>query len=510
MKRRLFHLWLAALAGSALALALLWLGAATPARALGTTYCVNQTGAGCNGAACGGGCYSSLQAAVNAAGTGDEVHIAGGTYAPGGTVAAISGKELVLRGGYDSTCAGFDPDQYETVLDAQWGGSVISITNAGDVLLEHLTLTHGDGTGSCGGGGCGGGIYASGTNLHVGHCVITDNVGTASGSGYGGGIYVSNSSGHVDIWSSRILSNTANTSSTGSGNGGGIYITGGSVSVVENQIVDNLAKLASSGSMPFGGGLYLTSLTQGDVLTNVIRGNRGSPSGSPTSWGGGLYVSGSLAVLVSGNRIEDNHASGGGGGVYSDWNSAHLTRNVIVSNTSSGGGGVYIRALTPVTLSNNLIAGNTSSFLGGGVYVGHYEPPPTQAVLVNNTIADNGDTGVVGYNSVVLTMTNNLIAGHTVGLTTTIPSSATVSADTNLFWNTSDPITGTGGIREDPLLWGSYHLREGSPALDAGLNVDWLTVDLDGNPRAWDEYDIGAFEGARWEVFLPLVVRNYP
>jgi len=33
------------------------------------------------------------------------------------------------------------------------------------------------------------------------------------------------------------------------------------------------------------------------------------------------------------------------------------------------------------------------------------------------------------------------------------------------------------------------------------------------NPRpepGGTDYDIGAFEGARWEVYLPLVVRNYP
>jgi len=509
MSKRPVYLLLVVLLGLALVLALaVWLGAAAPARANSDAHCVNQTGTGCD-ASYGGRCYSSIQAAVNAAATGDEIRIASGTYASGGTVATISGKELVLRGSYNSACAAFDPDMYRTVLDGQWGGSVISVTNAGDTLFEHLTLTHGDGAGNCAGAGCGGGIYASGTNLHVSHCVITNNVGTTSGSGYGGGIYIGNF-GHADIFSSRIVSNAASTSSTGSGDGGGICVVGGSVSLVENQIVDNLAKMSSSGSMPFGGGLYMASLTQGDVLTNVIRGNRGSPSSSLSSWGGGIYVNGSSAVLVSGNLIEDNYAGGGGGGgIYSDWSDAHLSGNVIVSNTSGSGGGVYVRSNTPVTLSNNLITNNTAAF-GGGVYVVNSFLPPSQAVLVNNTVADNGSTGVKGWENVIITMTNNIVAGHGVGVTVTVPASATISADTNLFWNTSDPITGTNGICEDPLLTSQYYLRENSPALDAGLNVDWLTVDLDGNPRTWDEYDLGAFEGVRWEVFLPLVVRNYP
>ena len=103
-----------------------------PARAGSNVHCVNQTGTGCD-AVCGGGCYASVQAAVDAASPGHEIRIAAGDYTDlAGTVAVIT-KELALRGGYDSTCAGFDPDLYHTILDAQWGGSVVSISNAGDV-----------------------------------------------------------------------------------------------------------------------------------------------------------------------------------------------------------------------------------------------------------------------------------------------------------------------------------------------------------------------------------------
>lgn len=46
--------------------------------------------------------------------------------------------------------------------------------------------------------------------------------------------------------------------------------------------------------------------------------------------------------------------------------------------------------------------------------------------------------------------------------------------------------------------------------MNYGLDVPWLTVELGGNPRPQDGgYDIGAFEGMRWEVYLPLVLHNH-
>jgi hypothetical protein len=172
MRKQMLLCTMAVLLGALLTVAFIALGTATPVRADPNIRCVNATGTGCEPGLCGGGCYASIQAAINAATPGSEIWIAGGTYAPGGTVAVIT-KELRIFGGYAPDFGGFDPDMYHTVLDAQWGGSVISITNAGDVILMHLTLTHGDGTGNCYSTvGCGGGIYVRDSILHVGHCMM--------------------------------------------------------------------------------------------------------------------------------------------------------------------------------------------------------------------------------------------------------------------------------------------------------------------------------------------------
>ncbi|UCC63174.1 MAG: right-handed parallel beta-helix repeat-containing protein [Anaerolineae bacterium] len=481
MKKRGILSLLALTASLILILALLWL--APPTCANPGLQCVNQTGSGCD-AACNG-CYSSVQAALNAAANGDEIRIAGGTYSdPGGTVATIT-KEVWVTGGYDSTCSVHDPDLYPTALDAQGGGSVIKIVNTGDVGLMHLTLTGGDGTGNCAPHGCGGGLYATGTILHVGHCLVTGNVAsTATGRAMGGGIYAHDSA--VEIWETHVVSNTAGTAATDDyADGGGVYVQGGTAELRYNEISDNVGSVPYSGS----GGVHLEGLTHARVLTNTIWGNRSNLS-SYWSSAGGLYIRYSSDVYVASNRIEGNSAgfaSGYGGGVYVDESEVHLTRNVIADNSggtwNGAGDGVAIHSTLPVTLSNNLIARNIGGSFGEGVFVERYGPPASQVQLYNNTIVYNGIHGILASYYATVTMTNNLVAGHEMGITQTHPASSTVVADTNLFWNGLDLTVGNNAIEDEPRLTPDYRLRRGSPALNAGLPILWLTADLDGNPR---------------------------
>lgn len=457
---------------------------------------------------------ATIQRAIDVAAPNDQVWIAGGTYARPGTVAVIT-KELRLIGGFDPNFTGSDPDLYSTVLDAQWAGSVISLTDAGEVLLQHLALTHGDGTGNCDAGGCGGGVYAAGgTMLRMEGCLIADNVGTTVDQGLGGGLYLRN--GLAEIRRSRIVSNSASAASAGDGYGGGIYLYNATASLVENQILDNVASAARTGS---GGGVYFYDVSPGEVLGNAVRGNRAG-TGAWGSDGGGLWLGYSSGLYVAGNRIEGNwtnpNQAGYGGGVYVVESDAHLTANTIVSNVTGAGGwvrpggGVMIGSSRPVTLSNNLIAGNDAGSYGGGVYVAIYMPAiPSRAVLVNNTIADNGGSGVVTQWHAALTLTNNIIAGHGTGLAAYVPFTGSVYADTNLFWNTADPITGANAIQQDPLLTPDYRVPPNSPAVDAGLTIPWLATDLAGYPRPQrGRYDLGAFEVL--VSYLPLVARTVP
>jgi hypothetical protein len=223
---------------------------------------------------------------------------------------------------------------------------------------------------------------------------------------------------------------------------------------------------------------------------------------------------------VIGNRIEGNwtnpNQAGDGGGVYISQSSVQLDRNTIIGNNtrppetgwSTRGGGVHIAWSQSVILSNNLIALN-QAYEGGGIYLSGSEVLPTSADLVNNTLVDNYAAGVEVGEHATLNLTNNLLAGHSSGAINDHPAASLVEADTNLFWNNDDPVTGSNAILTDPLMIATYRLLPNSPAIDAGLTIPWLIVDLAGTPRPQaTAYDLGAFEMRYQKIFLPLTIRR--
>jgi hypothetical protein len=487
-----------------LILALVWLTSAVPVSADPGLQCVNETGTGCD-PACGGNCHNAIQKAIDHAAIGDEIRVAGGTYTMlAGTVAHIE-KELWITGGYDPACSQLDPDLYATVLDGQGLGPVVEIVDAGDVGLAHLTITGGNGTGTCTPNGCGGGIYVENSTLHLGHSLLTGNVANAGiEEGRGGGLYATNS--EVEVWESHVVSNTAQINPEGSrGYGGGIYIEDGAASLRQNLVLDNRATIPGSG---YGGGIYLDYMDYVDVLTNVIEGNYGNPVASfVASYGGGLYVRNSDAVTVAGNTVLGNYTNSSGGGIGIRSSRVHVARNRIMDNTSRGGGGIKVEGSDPVTLTNNLIVHNMVNYKGGGLYASHNDSTGCRVVLFNNTIADNAPSAIATRDYATLTMTNNIVTGHELGIDETDPASSTVVADTNLFLNELDPFVGANPIQDDPKYGPDYHPLVESPAINAGLPIPWLTVDLDGAPRPQEElWDLGAYEGAwMWRVMLPLI-----
>jgi hypothetical protein len=114
----------------------------------------------------------------------------------------------------------------------------------------------------------------------------------------------------------------------------------------------------------------------------------------------------------------------------------------------------------------------------------------------NRGNSGNGGEGVYVVGDLTADLINNIIIGHTIGIynndTTGI---STVNADTNLFYNNSDPVVGTNALVRDPLLTPEFKPMENSPVVDAGKTITTVDKDLEGTSRPQgNRYDIGCYE----------------
>ena len=374
------------------------------------TLCVTPGGTG--------GCYATLQAAVDAATDGDTIRVAQGTYAE----TVVLTKSLTLEGGWSTDFTTRDWAAHVTTIDAQRNGSVIQIHGTVSPTIEGFVITGGDGSAYLGWGGgievYGAAVDGGGTVI-IRHNVITDNVACRLGTcqGEGGGIRVGISTAIIEhntivsntarlsagggkgggvmigwgaqatLTSNTIVSNTAahTPTSFSSGQGGGVYGYSASSTLTDNDIHDNVAAVDGSG---YGGGAYLG----GELSGNRITGNTASINGN--GYGGGVYA---LYVLrCDDNTIQSNVASrtgdGTGGGIWAQY-LKQAEGNTIADNTAARGGGLYYTSyLGNLTLRDNLIARNqatgtsTAAPPDGGGGIASYADKVT---ILDNTIVSN-------------------------------------------------------------------------------------------------------------------------
>jgi hypothetical protein len=241
------------------------------------------------------------------------------------------------------------------------------------------------------------------------------------------------------------------------------------------------------------------------IVENWIEDNQ--TNGGNTGYGAGIYL------WFGGSDLVGNHLSGNRGAhaVYlGTYEGGHFEANRVVSNVTSVGVQLVNGAAKGPVLINNVVARSGADSVHAQAYGG----APLSTTLRHNTIVGSGPgRGVVvdiGY--VTLTLTNNIVAGHAWGITSTVPASSTVLADHALFWdNVQDGIAGTNPLHGNPAFVdpaeGDYHIGPGSAAIDAAVDVG-ETHDLDGDERPIGSApDIGADEAWLFTA-LPLVLRS--
>ena len=287
-------------------------------------------------------------------------------------------------------------------VHAQGGGGGLAV-----VRSALVAVVDNDVTGNWGGifqrdraGAEGGGIVLWYTNnIIVMHNTISNNMaavsGALSGTTFGGGL-------EGEMWyGGRVERNIFSdnvASQTGIGRGGGASLWGTSdVWVTGNAFTRNAAALGEMSGA--GGGLFLLNTSACELRENDFQGNLAVASGE--GHGGGLCVWSepqNSDTTVDANLFTDNRAVAEQGGPG-----------------PSDGGACYFDSFG-LTFTNNVVAGNRAD-LGGGLYL----PFAQDGVVTNNTLVGNSDTAIVvdQYNLTPITITNNIVVSHTVGISVT-------------------------------------------------------------------------------------------
>ncbi len=205
-----------------------------------------------------------------------------------------------------------------------------------------------------------------------------------------------------------------------------------------------------------------------------------------TNGGNGIYCSGSQ-VTIEHCIIKENSSNG----IYSSSHSPVIVNSIIHHNEDHG---IYIyntnSSVQPI-IKNNWIHHNGTDGSGYGLYLYSMD---SEAIVRNNTIADNNDYGInlsgtaADINSCII-WNNNSGGANLYGV-----------SSVDYCCINSDP-GGTGNITSDPCLAdvdaNNLHISPGSPCIDAAdpCNNPLDETDIDGEDRVInDRVDIGADE----------------
>jgi hypothetical protein len=270
--------------------------------AVGTVLFVDARATGAGNGSTWADAFTTVQPALDAAQTGDQVWVAEGRY----TGCMGLGKSVELYGGFagNENPATFqlsnrNRQAHETILDGERAGSVVSFYGSGG-RIDGFTITGGDAEGA------GGGIHQSQSRAIMANNIITGN--------------------RAEI-------------------GGGIYAYGSSTAMWNNKIINNTADV--------GGGLYVAAQTSGPIANNMILGNSASQAG------GGMYLASSYVGIFN-NTIAANSAPQYGGGVYLSGGPQSLHNCIVAFNSS----GIFGETGNP-SIWHTCIFGNTMYDFGG-------------------------------------------------------------------------------------------------------------------------------------------------
>jgi hypothetical protein len=370
--------------------------------------------------------YTAIQAALDAANSGDIIEVDDGTYAE--SINFPDGKVITLRSLHGA---------FSTIITGVDGSATVTCGSLeGTTTLEGFTINHESGN-------TGRGINITAGYLTINNCIISDN-----SANYGGGI--ANEIGTLTITGSAIVNNSV------SNYGGGIYNYSGFLTITDSGISGNSASTT-------GGGIYngysnlLTIITDSTITSNSA------------DYGGGIFNR--VDLTITNSTISGNSAEYNGGGILNDYTATStITGSTISTNSANhSGGGISndgILTITGSTISYNSEYEGGDYFGGGGIY------NTKDLTITGSTISGNsGNQGGGIYNK-----------DGTLTITSSTISSNSAIYDGGGIYLKSGTNVAIGGINNTDLVNFNHftdNYKEGSPP-----SADQHIRDDDGDCRA--------------------------
>jgi len=195
---------------------------------------------------------------------------------------------------------------------------------------------------------------------------------------------------------------------------------------------------------------------------------RNSNSSGSLPGGAGIQLDGDGTYIIRRNRVEDNFV---GIAIWNHWGPIVIIENNLISNNFGDGIG---GSCGDMIMSSNTIVYNEGSGYSDAAGAG-------TKYFVNNVIVSNEAYGIYSIGGFTpRNIEHNNVWNNTKG---------------DYAGDTSTPFPGTGEISANPLFVDApnrdYRPSMGSPCIDAGINANASSVDLEGKPRPVDGNDDG-------------------